>query len=127
MFAAASNNRHNERNSIAYPARDDAHIICINSVDGRYKRSTFSPEGRHLLMNFSAIGEYVEAAWPLGLGGNQGLQRRMNGTSCATAIAAGIAALILEYAIQAESLEELRIENVEALRRTAGMKKACSN
>ena len=126
MFAAASNNRHNKENPIGYPARVWDHVICVNSTDGRDNKSAFSPKGEAGRDNFSVVGERVEAAWPMAgiQNGNQKekeQQRQQNGTSCATPIAAGIAALILEYTIQIESQMGLEITNVKRIRGCRGM------
>lgn len=125
MFAAASNNRHNKKNPIGYPAKSKEHVICVNSTNGRYKRSEFSPKAQSYRMNFSVVGERVEAAWPVPPGCIEETQKRQNGTSCATPIAAGIAALVLEYAVQVQSQPktDIWIQNVEALRRCAGISK----
>jgi subtilisin family serine protease len=136
MFAAASNNRHNKKNPIGYPAKVKDHVICINSTNGRNKRSEFSPKGQPHRRNFSALGEYVKAAWPLTESEKQGSgsqeaewEKRRNGTSCATPIASGIAALVLEYSIQVQSQSpeaNVGIRNAEALKRLAGMTKVMS-
>jgi len=98
MFAAACNNRALEDQPIGYPARESSQVICVFSsrIDGR--RSDFSPKGRRYQPNISVIGEDVSAAWP------PAHFQTMSGTSCATPIVAGIAALLLEL-----SLKELDI------------------
>jgi hypothetical protein len=53
-------------------------------------------------------------------------EKRRNGASCATPIAAGIAALVLECSVQVHSQSPeagVGIRNVEALKRFAGMTK----
>lgn len=116
MFSAASNNRANEENPIGYPARVKECVICVNSSTGQDKQSSFSPNGATSRDNFSALGEGLQAAWPAS---PEGLSRQ-KGTSCATPLAAGIAALVLDYSRQ-NSFPE--IKNKENLKRLAGMRK----
>ncbi len=96
-FAAASNNRVYRPLPVGYPARIGDRVICINSSTAHDERSSFSPRGIAGASNLSTIGENVEAAWPPGLNGGQPWMK-MSGTSCATPIAVGIAALVLEFA-----------------------------
>jgi hypothetical protein len=119
VFAAASNNKANEENPIGYPARVKEYVVCINSSSGQDVRSSFSPHGQVGRENFSTVGESVEAAWPLELNNGQNLKRR-SGTSCATPIAAGIAALILEYSRQ---IGFPKIQHSQRLKQLPGMKK----
>ena len=129
MFAAASNNRHNRKDPIGYPARMWDYVICVNSTDRRGSKSGFSLEGEIGRDNFSVVGERVEAVWPLAGIRNRNekeekeQQRQQNGTSYATPIATGIGALILEYSIQIESQMGLEITNVKRMRRYRGMSK----
>ncbi|KAF3928375.1 hypothetical protein ABW21_db0206353 [Orbilia brochopaga] len=92
MFAAASNNRALKAEPIGYPARATDRVICVNSSTANDERSSFSPPGEPGLPNFSVVGEDVEAAWP------PDKMRAMSGTSSATPIVAGIAALLLDFA-----------------------------
>lgn len=107
MFAAASNNRSLRVEPIGYPARAMDRVICVNSSTVDMKRSSFSPKGIPGQPNLSVVGENVDAAWPLfGAGETQATRRRMSGTSCATPIVAGIAAMTLDFA--KKDLPELR-------------------
>lgn len=87
LFAAARNNGGLEK--IAYPASHDD-VICINSTDGVGNPSLFNPSYREG-KNFSTVGEAVLSSW-LGK-----VQQRKTGTSYATPIAAGIAAVAMDY------------------------------
>jgi hypothetical protein len=95
LFAAASNDRLLERNPIGFPA-SETNVFCIFSERLPALRSDFSPEGEESATNFSLLGENVEGAWPLHQN-EMKETKRDSGTSCATPIAAGVAALILEY------------------------------
>lgn len=92
MFAAASND--GRLSGVAFPA-NLRQVICVNSHDGYGQPSIFNPRP-YSGTNLAIIGEYVEAAWPVG----DHITARLAGTSIATPIAAGIAALILEYSRQ---------------------------
>ena len=87
IFAAASNGGGND--GLAFPAREDQ-VICIGSTDGEGNKSDFTP-GPHVCKNFSTLGEAVKSSWP------GGTNQRKSGTSYATPIAAGIAALVLDF------------------------------
>lgn len=99
MFAAASNDGANKVVPVAYPARaSDSGVFCIHSTDGLGNASKFTPIAQENLENFATLGEAVRSAWPWKL--RKGLEQRKSGTSTATPIAAGIAALILEFGRQ---------------------------
>jgi hypothetical protein len=123
MFAAASNRGSLEGvRRIAFPARMNQ-IISINSSDGFGSKSRFSPSPRDNDDNFSIVGEAVEVAWPISL--LEGGIRLTSGTSIATPIAAGVAALVLEYVSQRgpEDMEESHpIANVGRLWHYDGMR-----
>src|SRR5271155_4301030 len=98
ILASASNEGAND--TISFPARLPS-VICIGSADGKGRRSSFSPPfvGEE---KYSALGEGVLGATPIRIGdeaGTEGYCRR-TGTSTAVAIAAGIAALLIDYTRQ---------------------------
>ncbi|KAF4627633.1 hypothetical protein G7Y89_g10518 [Cudoniella acicularis] len=102
MFAAASNNGGNHL--IAYPANQLSRVITINSTDGLGNGSGFNPTPHPESANFATLGEAVESSWPAHL--LVGCTQRKLGTSFATPIAAGIAAVILEYTMQKLPVEK---------------------
>lgn len=96
MIAAASNVGGNETR--AWPARLDK-VICVYASDGEGNPCSFNPTSQINSDNFSVLGDGVESCWPphLRIGNVKGHQVRKSGTSTATPIAAGIAAIILEF------------------------------
>lgn len=92
MFAAAGNKGYSSK--IAFPAKS-SDVISIYSADGHGSPSAFNPELSQVGENFSVLGEGVESSWPLSL--QEGSTKRSSGTSVATAIAAGLAALLLDF------------------------------
>jgi subtilisin family serine protease len=98
IFASASNDGANF--DITFPARLRG-VFCIGSADGKGHPSSFNPpkEGPE---KYSALGEAVLGACPKNLSDQPGYDPetqtiRRDGTSTATAIAAGIAALFIDY------------------------------
>lgn len=97
LFAATSNQNDEE---IGFPARH-ADVIGVYSNKSPSIQSEFCKLGKEYECNFSTIGEGVDGSWPHGLEGEDASisdQRRKSGTSCSTPVAAGVAALILEFA-----------------------------
>jgi len=99
FFAAASNNSSLKKNPIGFPGRMTDDVICVFSSSINGQPSVFSPKGRPDEPNFSVIGENIEAAW-ITSQNDKGPLYTMSGTSCATPIVAGIAALLLDFAKQ---------------------------
>jgi hypothetical protein len=93
MFAAASNV--GGQDEVSWPAKSE-HVICLHASDGMGNKSSFTPDLRKHTDNFSIIGMKVLSSSPSHL--QNGPQVRMSGTSCATPVAAGIAANVLEIA-----------------------------
>ena len=116
MFAAASNYGAIEGKRTAFPANIVGQVIKISSTDGWGSKSRWNPDKSKNDDNFSVLGETVRSAWPAHL--NQGTEQRKSGTSIATPIAAGIAALVLEFATQ----KPQTITNREILWRYEGMR-----
>lgn len=92
LFAAARNSGGLQR--VAYPAAQ-SEVICVRSSDGHGNASLFNPstEGGSEI-EFSVVGEAVLSSWA------GGPARRMSGTSFATPVAAGIAAIVMDYLAQ---------------------------
>jgi len=122
IFAAASNDGGNT--GVMYPARKDE-VICIYATDGIGSPFTGNPTRlKTSCYHFAALGVGVKSSWPRGLQGpapksSEPSERRMTGTSCATPIAAGIAACIIEFAYRIEFPEPL----LELLKSREGMQK----
>jgi hypothetical protein len=92
IFAAAAN--HGGNSQRAFPARQEG-VVCVHSTDGLGNPSSFNPTRLLNNDNFSILGESIDVAW-IGHDGKHQIQRR-SGTSFAAPVAAGVAALVLEY------------------------------
>ncbi|KAL7916498.1 hypothetical protein GGI35DRAFT_466092 [Trichoderma velutinum] len=95
LFAAASNKTDEK---LGFPACLPE-VFCIYSNKTRTIQSQFCKLGKQGKYNFSTIGEDVKGAWPTGLTDGEA-ELRQSGTSCSTPIAAGAAALVLQFARQ---------------------------
>jgi subtilisin family serine protease len=95
MFAAASNN--GPINGVTYPA-NQSQVICIGATDGSGNKSKFTPGPYPTVKNFATLGEGVRSAWPKKLSEDgKSTTKVMSGTSCATPIAAGVTAMVIDY------------------------------
>lgn len=115
IFAAASNAGKNLPEGIAWPAREE-NVICVHSADGFGNRSAFTPSPKDN-MRIMVLGEYIKSPWPEKLKSPENL-KHMSGTSCAAPIAAGIAAVILDYA-----RDFLNDDEWKSLRRVRSMRR----
>ncbi|KAM0520623.1 hypothetical protein ACHAPE_003020 [Trichoderma viride] len=115
MFAAASNDGKNRPDGVAWPAIE-SHVICIHSGDGYGNQSSFTPSPKEN-MRIMVLGECVRSAWPPNLN-LPGDNKDMSGTSCAAPIAAGVAAIILDYARGFLSRQEWEsLHRIDSMRR----------
>jgi hypothetical protein len=127
IFASASNNTIHEVQSIRFPA-NLRQVFCIFSADEHGSASSFNPRARYQCPNFMLPGENVLGAWPADkakdtpdIEVSEGkTYRRLSGTSCATPIAAAIAAEILEFAWQPR---DPSLRRGDLLKRFDGMEK----
>ncbi|KAL2281026.1 hypothetical protein FJTKL_12132 [Diaporthe vaccinii] len=94
LFAAASNN--GGRRGRAFPAQEN-NVICVHSTDTNANRSSFSPTPVKSKLNFATVGECVESAWPEHLCNGKSVVAIKSGTSFATPIMVGVAALLVRY------------------------------
>ena len=98
VFASASNEGAND--IIAFPARLEK-VFCIGSADGKGSRSSFSPPfmGEE---KYSALGECVLGAEPVQIDDDRETLHysRRSGASTAVVVAAGIAAILIDYTRQ---------------------------
>ncbi|RDL37538.1 uncharacterized protein BP5553_04971 [Venustampulla echinocandica] len=123
IFAAAANNTTNEITPIRFPARMKE-VFCIFASNGHGRPSDFNPQPKSDRPNFTFPGEKVEGAWPAGIPTEGSFVRKdavyksQDGTSCATPVAAAVAAGILEFAWQER---ENQIRRVRLLKHYSGM------
>jgi hypothetical protein len=130
LFAASSNEGDRSETGMAYPARA-TDVFAIDAADVHGRPSKFNPPRvERKPVRFTALGEAVRSAYPSDLktGDPSPDWKRLNGTSCATPIAAGIAGLIIEFARQPPLCMEPAIESylkfVEGMREV--LIKCCS-
>jgi hypothetical protein len=115
LFAAASNNGGNDKNTRAYPARD-YRVFCIHSADHWGAASNFNPPPRPHEPNFSILGKDVVSA------SRRNQWECKSGTSVATPIAAATAALLLEF-LRLPRLEgQEEIQHISRVTTIEGMK-----
>ena len=106
LFAAASNDGANLGR--AFPAQYPS-VFCIHSTDGNGNPSKFNPTASETDVNFSLLGEHVSSHWPAGMNGHDQTVNVMSGTSVATPIAAGLAALVLSFVRQQD--QQIAVES----------------
>jgi Subtilase family len=114
LFAAASNS--GRKVGRAYPAKRNE-VFSIHAAYGGGGAWRNNPKPHMLDFNFSTLGMYVEAP-------HEGQEtKRVSGTSVAAPIAAGIAALVLEFCRQPLVPGQGRIKRPERLKSKLGMAK----
>jgi subtilisin family serine protease len=112
FFAAASNGSIYEDPPIAFPARLNGKVTAIRSFDGDHKLADKSPPDDHKYC-LGALGEGIKSV--------RNPSVRVSGTSFATPLAAGIAALVLEYARSQKVMNMFTAEEHSFLRTHRGM------
>ena len=101
IVVAAASGMGWDRSQTGFPARMPE-VIAAYSADANGNVSRFNPSPRSYNETFSFLGEDVESAWPVGFG--VGPKKHLSGSSVATAVAAGTAALLLEFSRQESHL-----------------------
>lgn len=124
VFAAASNDGANS--GPAYPARH-SRVFCTYSTDGYGNKSPFNPppENSSSADGFSIVGQDICGALPSNLshnGANDKFQR-LSGTSCATPVAAVVAACVLGFANIAHEPDKLKSKSFLRLASYDGMRR----
>lgn len=122
IFAAASNNKHDEPNAVGFPARA-SEVIRVNSCTWQGHPSNFSPGCSEVQHNLATIGEEINAAFTQTLDKGEvrnQIFKRLSGTSQSTAIMAGIAGLVLEFA-RTKTEKGPNVQGEERLRIKEGM------
>jgi hypothetical protein len=109
ILAAAAN--HGRLDQIAFPARSSKYVICIGAARGDGRATGFTAEDPEF-QSFMApgngvLGASVRRTW---LGGYT--TERKDGTSSATPIAAGVAALFIEYMRRTDRYEVASRQNI---------------
>lgn len=95
ILAAASNE--GDLNEVAFPARLYDSVICIGAATGHGAIGDFTASDPDF-QNYAALGIAVRGASLKGLWYRSNSTEISSGTSTATPIAAGIAALLIDYA-----------------------------
>ncbi|KAG4259760.1 hypothetical protein FPRO03_12410 [Fusarium proliferatum] len=98
VIAAASNWQNTS--TVAFPARHNLNTMCIYSTNTGNQGSSFNPEPRADTQNFAILGEGFQHP-------DQRRNERMSGTSMATAVAAGLAARIVDFSRQKDNKESI--------------------
>lgn len=119
IFAAGGNSGANPRYPILFPA-SLRQVICISSTDAFNKPSKFNPPAT-ADRTLSILGEAVTAAWP----SSDGVSTTsvQSGSSIATPIAVGVAALILEYVRQPAAKQTEIVADQKRLNHSDQMRK----
>jgi subtilisin family serine protease len=114
MFAAASNCGAN--GSRTYPAWD-CRVVGVHALDGcGWPSRSLNPSTNGFPSdNFGTLGVAIKCSW-------QGKIVYKSGTSFATPIAAGIAALVLEYMDQSYALNRVDEASYKTFRQCDGMR-----
>src|ERR1700753_2147171 len=100
LFAAATNSGANDREM--YPARDDS-VISIRGTNTKGDFEDFNPPpSSNDKLVFGTLGVDVPSSWLSDYDG----QMHLSGTSIATAVAAGIAGILMGY-VSGKSNEHL--------------------
>ncbi|KAH7186192.1 peptidase S8/S53 domain-containing protein [Fusarium flagelliforme] len=81
---------------VAFPARHNLTTMCIYSTNLGNQSSGFNPEPRDDTSRFAILGEGFQHP-------DQRRNEQMSGTSMATAVAAGLAASIIDFSRQADN------------------------
>ncbi|OIW32887.1 subtilisin-like protein [Coniochaeta ligniaria NRRL 30616] len=122
IFAASCDNGTSD--DITFPAREPG-VICIHASNGYGQPLPLNPVPE-LGKNYTILGEEVESAWCCGPRGKitpaqASITKRRGGTSVATAIAAGVMALVLELAYQSPATQRLGPKALKCLQSYRGM------
>jgi hypothetical protein len=110
FFAAASTWGGNDPR-VSWPARHDR-VISMCASDGYGNSYGRNPNPRENHHNFSMLGTAVSGLWPQNLQPSRPCKYK-SGTSCATPIAAGVAANVLTLMRRQATLEVLKVPEGE--------------